>query len=281
MGNRSPTEPPWEGKRDSGAWQATSPEVQGVSVRTLEQSGSNPPALESAVEHAVLGKLHEVNLALLREEALPTLLKAVINAAVEVSCADRGTFQLYDRNAGTLDLVAQNGFDQESIEHSEIVDACDRAISRAALRLGHRVIVEDVWRNPVFRNAPSMEIMRAAQVRAIQASPLRARDGALIGVMATYWSEPHRPDAATLLALDLLARQAVDLIEYRQNRETFLSTNDRIENFLEILAHELRNPLAAIFSGVQALCKMAWSPGAAPSRAGLDRATNQSFGATR
>ncbi len=232
--------------------------------------------MQAQVETDVLlGRLHEVNLALLGEETLPTLLKTVNDAAVELSRADMGAIQLYDRRTDALTLVAHKGFDQCFLERVEIVDASDHAVWGEALRQGRRVIVDDVWRAQSAADDPSMEILRAAAVRAVQATALRARDGAVLGVMATHWKKPHQPDATTLLALDLLAQQVADLIAYRQNRHTLLVTNARIEEFLDILAHELRNPLAAIFSGLQALCKTAWSGGATPPMLALiERQTN-------
>ena len=50
-------------------------------------------------------------------------------------------------------------------------------------------------------------------IRASQATPLFSRNGELLGMLSTHWSEPHSPSADDLQLFDLVARQAAYLIE--------------------------------------------------------------------
>jgi GAF domain-containing protein len=52
-----------------------------------------------------------------------------------------------------------------------------------------------------------------------QSTPLLTRSGRPIGVITTHWREHRRPTERELHFLDMLARQAADLIEVRQSRE--------------------------------------------------------------
>ena len=79
---------------------------------------------------------------------------------------------------------------------------------------------------------PEREEMLAAGVRAaLQSTLLVSRSGQILGVFSTHYREPRRPGERELRLLDLLARQAADLIE-RKRAET------------ELLASEGRSPAA-------------------------------------
>jgi signal transduction histidine kinase len=70
---------------------------------------------------------------------------------------------------------------------------------------------------------------RRAGIRAIQTTPLFARNGKLVGMLSTHWSEPHEPSARRMGLLEVLGRQAADLIEGRRSEQKLLELN----NFLE------------------------------------------------
>nr|WP_250883645.1 MULTISPECIES: GAF domain-containing protein [unclassified Pseudomonas] len=55
-----------------------------------------------------------------------------------------------------------------------------------------------------------MIAFRRAGIRSAQTTPLRSRDGRLLGMICTHWSTPHQPSERDLRLLDILARQAAD-----------------------------------------------------------------------
>jgi signal transduction histidine kinase/CheY-like chemotaxis protein len=92
-----------------------------------------------------------------------------------------------------------------------------------------------------------------AGVHAVQSTPLVSRDGRLVGVISTHWKRPHQPSERDLRLLDILSRQAADLIERKQADEALREADRRKDEFLAVLAHELRNPLAPIRNAIQIL----------------------------
>jgi signal transduction histidine kinase len=68
----------------------------------------------------------------------------------------------------------------------------------------------------------------------------------VLGVISTHWHAVHEPGERELRFLDLVARQAADLLERQRHMEALLEAGVRKDEFLAMLAHELRNPLAAI-----------------------------------
>jgi signal transduction histidine kinase len=80
----------------------------------------------------------------------------------------------------------------------------------------------------------------------------------MVGMISTHWRQPYEPGERDLRLLDILARQAADLIErsqaaeaIRQNQEALREADRRKDEFLATLAHELRNPLAPIRTGLE------------------------------
>ena len=57
---------------------------------------------------------------------------------------------------------------------------------------------------------------RRVGIRSGQTTLLRSRAGHVVGMLSTHWIEPHRPMMHDLASLDVLARQAADVIERRQ-----------------------------------------------------------------
>lgn len=204
-------------------------------------------------------QLHEVSTRLLGKDDLPTLLQAVVDAAIAITGAQKGTVQLHDEATSTLRIVAHRGFEQPFLEHFSVVHD-GPAVCGEARKRGQRVVVEDVLESPIFVGTPTMAVLRAAGVRAIQSTLLLSRSRALLGMFSTHWTQPHRPSEQVLKTLDLLARHAADLIEHRQREETLLATQRRLtdanrqkDDFIAVLSHDLRNPIGAITLGANLL----------------------------
>ena len=71
--------------------------------------------------------------------------------------------------------------------------------------------------------------------------------------ISTHRLRPHQPSERDLRLLDILARQAADLIERKQAAEALREADRRKDEFIAVLAHELRNPLAPIRNAIQIL----------------------------
>jgi two-component system CheB/CheR fusion protein len=166
-------------------------------------------------------RLHALSGQLIRPGDVHAMLDTVIHAAVDITDAEMGNVQLADE-AGTLTIVAQIGFDRPFLEFFARVDAHTDSACAVALAGRQRVFVEDVTTSPVFADRPSLPVMAAAGVRAVQSTPLVDRTGRLLGILSTHYRNVHRFDEAELRWVDLLARLATDIIE-RQRTEELLS----------------------------------------------------------
>jgi PAS domain S-box-containing protein len=153
------------------------------------------------------------------------LLQETIDTAVAITQADKGTLQLLERDR--LLIVAHHGHEQPFLDHFAAAENV-ASVCGEATRRGERVMVPDVETSPIFSGTPSLPVMRAAGVRAVQSTPLLTRSGRLLGILTTQWAAPHTPDERSLWRLDLLARQAADLIEQTQADEGLRESEERL-----------------------------------------------------
>ncbi len=201
-------------------------------------------------------RLQRLGWLIVGHDELEPVLGEIVDAAMAIAGADFGNIQLIDPASGRLRIAAQRGFDKWWLEYWDEVGAglgcCSVALDR-----GERVIVEDVTASPMFAG-PALDIQLRANVRAVQSTPLIGRSGRPLGMFSTHYRTRHRPDDRSLRLLDLLARQAADIIEralgdaaLRASEEKLREADRRKDEFLATLAHELRNPLAPIRTGLE------------------------------
>ena len=155
-------------------------------------------------------RLQQLSSSLAQSGEITGLLDQVIGAALEIVEADMGNIQLF-RN-GRLRVVSQRGFKAPFLNFFDTVEHGSAACG-TALQRGERVIVEDVSESAIFARTAAREVMLEAGARSVQSTPLLSRSGRVLGMLSTHYHKPHRPHERELRLLDLLARQAADLIE--------------------------------------------------------------------
>jgi signal transduction histidine kinase len=234
---------------------------------------------ELAAELRAMTRLHELSTRLLATAALQALLEEVLSATIELQDADFGNVQLYNRETGTLEIVAQRGFPAEFLEYFARVKDEGAACGRA-LHGGGRVIIEDVLTDPGF--APHRAIAASSGFRAVQSTPLFARSGEPLGMISTHFRQPHRPSDRDLKLTDLYARQATEMIELKRAEEALRRAHEELAHVTRVMsmgeltvsiAHEINQPLAAIVANAHA--GLRWlgrdEPDLAEARTALER----------
>ncbi len=206
-----------------------------------------------AAEADALAKLNELTQRLWRSRTLQEGLEEMAAAAIELLECAKCSVQLLSGHgrAAVLRIVAQRGFEPQFVERFREVSAATSSACGRALASGQRVIIEDVESDASLESLRSGA--RAAGFRAVVSTPLIGADGRALAMLSGHFRAPHRPSERALRRLDLYALQASDFIQrcrmeqaLRQNEEALLEADRRKDEFLALLAHELRNPLAPI-----------------------------------
>ncbi|PEQ10567.1 hypothetical protein B2G71_21530 [Novosphingobium sp. PC22D] len=196
-----------------------------ISEQSLQHSERR---LEIEVERSAL--LRDLAERLVTEDRTAEIHEDILRTAISITDADAGTFQIYDPETRALVLLATSGFSPTMTDYFHRVDADSNTACGRALKLGTRVFAD-------FREGDDDIDCRMhveAGYRSAQATPLVSRSGDLIGMLNTHWREPdHRPSENQLRFLDLLARQAADLIEQRRAGEELRRSEERLRQFGE------------------------------------------------
>jgi PAS domain S-box-containing protein len=143
--------------------------------------------------------------------------------------ADVGSMQKYDPERDQLRLLASRGVRPESVAFWERVNRDSATSCGMALSLGRRVVVPDVECSDFMAGSADLDVSRRAGIRAMHSTPLVSRSGRLLGMISTHWEKPYYPTEHELRALDVLARQAADLIERVQVETALRESAQRLQ----------------------------------------------------
>ena len=163
--------------------------------------------------------LHRISIELIAEQDHLELYGKIVDAAVSITGSQFGTMQLLcpqddsSGNGGKLRLLCSRGLAQDAVEFWGWVSPEAHSSCTSALRSGQREIVPDYEDWDLIAGTEDLLAFRRCGIRSAQTTPLLSRNGNLLGMISTHWSEPHVPSDRDLRLLDILARQAADLLE--------------------------------------------------------------------
>jgi PAS domain S-box-containing protein len=132
-----------------------------------------------------------------------------------------------------------------------------RGPSGRCIREGRPVVNDDFDRNP--STLPWREAAHAHGLRASAAFPIR-HQGTVIGALTLYDGEPGTFDGEQVRLLEALGADVSYALDkmwqeraLQQSEQSLREADRRKDEFLAMLSHELRNPLAPIRSGIYIL----------------------------
>jgi signal transduction histidine kinase len=178
---------------------------------------------EWATELAESKILHDISTQLIHERRTELLYQKIVDAAATITHSDFASIQMYwpERGVvGELQLLAFRGFTAKAARFWEWVRIDSASSCGEALRQLTRIVVPDVKDCKFLAGSHDLAVYLQTGIRAVQTTPLISREGTLVGMLSTHWSEPHTPLPRELEFLDILACQAADLIERKRVRES-------------------------------------------------------------
>jgi PAS domain S-box-containing protein len=173
--------------------------------------------------------LQTISAELIREENVETLFEKIIDAASKIMHSDFASMQILNPERGRRDewqMLASHGLDPEDIQLWQSMHADSKCNCGVALKTRRRTVIPDLEQCAVMTGNDHLTSYRQAGIRAMQSTPLISRGGQLLGTISTHWRAPHEPSERDLQLLDILARQAADLIEGKHAQETMAQDLD-------------------------------------------------------
>ncbi len=217
-----------------------------------------------------LTRLHQLALSLAGPLELNAGLQAILEALVEIHDAQYGLISLYDRNSGSLGIIASVSFNKDAKSNlSRMIAQPNVSVSSYAFATRTRAVVEDLESDPRFEDF--LETGRASGFRAVHSVPILTRSGDALGVISVYFKRPRRPGPRELQVADLCARYAAETIEAARIQEDLRESEQRLRNQANELeqqliasgrlvslgevtasmAHEFNNPIGIIIGFVE------------------------------
>jgi PAS domain S-box-containing protein len=189
-----------------------------------------------ATELAATQQLQKVSIELIHEDDAGALYEKILDAAVTIMRSQFASMQMLHPERGErgeLCLIGHRGFTPEAAKQWEWVGLDSKTACAQSLRTGERVVVPNVESCDWIIKAGVVETYLQTNIRSMQTTPLISRAGQLLGMISTHWSHPHEPTERDLRLLDLLARQAADLVERRQAEKALRESEERYRSLFD------------------------------------------------
>lgn len=218
-------------------------EAAEIGMAALEASQAE---LASELESAKV--LQSVSSLLIEDTKPDELYERIIEAGMAIMHSQFGSLQLLRPDQGKLQLIGWRNFHPDSAAYWQEVEVVTGTSCGSALAHGERVIIPDVDECETLKGTKSLHHYRLSGIKAVQSTPLTARDGTIIGMISTHWREPRMPDERELRLFDVLVRQAADFIERTSTQEALRESERHAKTLLAELQHRVRNTLGVIRS---------------------------------
>jgi signal transduction histidine kinase/FixJ family two-component response regulator len=125
------------------------------------------------------------------------------------------------------------------------------ATSPSAVSLRKPVVTENIGEAPGWSTLKHLPL--ALGLQAAWSTPIVSSNNRVLGTFDIYFREPRAPSAREQEVVELLTHTAAIAIERQQVADLALEADRRKDEFLAMLAHELRTPLAPIRTATQLL----------------------------
>jgi two-component sensor histidine kinase len=204
---------------------------------------------------------------LIGEQDTNALYGKIVDAAMAITQSQFGTMQILRKSEDGaehgLQLLTSRGLSPQDRSVWEWVTPTALSSCTQALKFGRRAIIEDFESWGEIAGTSDLMAFQRAGIRSAQTTPLVSRDGTLLGMISTHWDQPHQPSKRDLRLLDILARQAADLLERTIAEEALREREKQLEasvaalcetqELQRLLAGELSHRVKNLFAMVTAI----------------------------
>jgi PAS domain S-box-containing protein len=187
-----------------------------ITQRKRNEEAINALNAQLTADLSAMTRMQQLSTRLIQDGTFSELLDEILDAGVALTGADMGLMHLMDKD-GHLRIVAHRGFRASSLAF--FGESARHAVCGNVLRHHARVIVDDVANSSALSDA-ARPVLLELGVRAVQSTPLVGRSGEVLGILSTHYRILRGPSGRDLRMIDILARQAADLIDRKRAEET-------------------------------------------------------------
>jgi signal transduction histidine kinase len=175
--------------------------------------------------------LQKVSGSLIESNNIESLYDKILSASKVVLKSHSASIQMFDTETNALRLLASQGFHPDSAKFWQWVNADSGSTCGAALANNRRIIVPDIETCEFMKGTGDLEAYRLSGIRSVQSTPLISRSGKIVGMLSNHWSEVHEPSERELKFLDILSRQAADIIERKWADRALKEGDEQLKKF--------------------------------------------------
>lgn len=163
---------------------------------------------------------------------LGSLYEEILTAAITIMDSDAGTVQILDEATQELVIMATRGFSPPVQAYFHRLNARSGTSCGIALATNQRTFLDfDV---PASADPDGTLRMHLDDgYHCAQSTPLVARGGKAVGMVSTHWRTRRTPTDRQLYYLDLLARQAADVIEHWTTSAALQRSEEKFRTLFE------------------------------------------------
>ncbi|GAB2586869.1 hypothetical protein GCM10027034_19000 [Ramlibacter solisilvae] len=193
--------------------------------------------------------LHGLSGRLLAAQELTPALEDLLDCAMASCGAVYGLVQQLNPGMKTLEIVAHRGVEQAFLDQFRHVRADDSTFTTKSLESGKQVMIVDVL--SAAEAVPQQAAVAATGCRAFLATPLKTHDGHVVGVLSIGFRDTYRVPEQDQQLLEIYARDGADFITRLRFEQALREAERNKDEFLAMLAHELRSPLAPLRTALE------------------------------
>jgi DNA-binding response OmpR family regulator len=189
------------------------PEVLVATIRALLRARNAERELAATRDQLAtriddLTRLHELTTRLASSVDMNAVLGEILSAITVIQGTDMSALMLLDRTSGVLRLAAGVGL---SPEHAAMTVQPGSGPCGTAFAERRTVVAEDLHSGGTDSALAAMALR--CGFRAAHNTPLLTLGGAAVGIISTFFREPHRATEREIRLVELYARQAAQAVE--------------------------------------------------------------------
>lgn len=189
--------------------------------------------LENEIQYMNL--LHALSTRCIEGDDFGLLIQEIMDAAIAITGADKGILQLFDPITKEMKISAHRHFNAAFVKKCERGECGESPVLGTEPKRFSRLMLEDIAN--AAQQDRAIGLLLGEGVRAVQATPLIGSNGLLLGFIITYFNEVHAAAERELRIMDILGRQAADIVERKHAEDALQKNEDRLREYVKLLEY--------------------------------------------